>query len=171
MAINDTTKVGLSRLKDFEYLSSYIGCYVPSALAEPPLGMLRVSVQGAEASKTEYAALYQKIGGEDGSTPDMFVLPYVPKVGDVEYYLVGKVMYSDTVVNGNIISYTFTNENLDENGYLVFQHGINHLNPIIQVKDSTGTFVWPVEVINMSGISKIKIGRTFNGTWTALAAG
>lgn len=168
---NTTTLVGLSRLKDFEFLANQIGSYVPSSLPEPPLGTLRVSVEGAEASKTEWAALYEKIGGEDGSTPDKFKLPYVPKQGNLEYYLIGKVLYGDLLVSGNTISQTFTKDDLDDYGYYVFNHGIEHLNPIIQVTDEDGGQVTLVEVINTTGSSKIKIGYHFTGTWKATAIG
>lgn len=168
---NDTTLVGLSRLKDFEYLSGQIGCYLPSSLPEPPAGTLRVSQPGLEASKTEWSALYEKIGGTDGSTSDKFVLPYIPKQGDLEYYLIGKVLYADMVISGNTIAQSFTNVDVDGNGYFIFNHGISHLNPLIQIQDEDGGDVFLTEIINMSGLSKIKIGHAFTGTWKAIATG
>lgn len=172
---DNTTLVSTSRLKDFELLTDRIGSIVPSYSAEPPAGMLRISVPNTEVSKTEWAALYQKIGGADGSTSDTFVLPYKPKEGNLEYYLVGKIMFSDIVVSGNVISKTFSYSDLDSEGYFLFSHGINHLNPIIQVRDTDGGQVLVEKIVNMSGQSKLLIGGRFRseweGNWTALAIG
>lgn len=170
-----TTRISTTRLKDFELFTDRIGSLVPSYSSEPPAGMLRISVPNTEVSKTEWAALYEKIGGVDGSTSDTFVLPYKEKEGDLEYYLVGKILFSDIVVNGNVISNNFTLEDLDEEGYFLFNHGINHINPIIQVRDTNGGQVLVEKIINMSGQSKLLIGgrfqKTWEGTWTALAIG
>lgn len=169
-----TTLVSTSRLKDFELLTDRIGSLVPSYLSEPPEGMLRISVQNTEVSKTEWAALYEKIGGKDGTAANTFVLPYKAKEDDLEYYLVGKVIFSDTAASGNVISKRFTSLDLDNDGYFLFQHGISHLNPIIQIRDSNGGQVLVPEIINMSGQSKIKVGGDLTevtGTWTALAIG
>lgn len=167
---NETTKVGTSRLKDFELLTNQIGCYVPSSLPEPPIGMLRVSSPGLEAKKSDWPELYAKIGGEDGSTDEFFILPYVPKIDDLEFYLVGKIIFSNTIVSGNTVTQSFTSTDLDSQGYYKFSHGISHLNPIIQISDSSGGFVLPVEIINSVGLSKIKIG-SMTGTWKVTAIG
>lgn len=173
--IEQTTKISTSRLKDFELFMDRIGSLVPSYSSEPPAGMLRISVPNTEVSKTEWATLYQKIGGVDGSTSDTFVLPYKEKEGDLEYYLVGKILFSDIVVNGNVISKNFTSSDLDEEGYFLFNHGINHLNPIIQVRDTNGGQVLVEKIVNMSGQSKLLIGGKFQseikGTWTVSAIG
>lgn len=173
--MSETTLVSTSRLKDFELFYDRIGSTIPSYSAEPPAGTLRISVPNTEVSKTEWAALYEKIGGEDGSTPDTFVLPYKEKEGDLEYYLVGKILISDIVVSGNVISQTFTYDNLDSEGYFLFQHGIGHLHPIIQVRDVDGGQVLIPKIINETGQSKLLIGGRFRpaweGTWTALALG
>jgi hypothetical protein len=173
--MTDTTKVSTSRLKDFELFTGRIGSLVPSYSSEPPAGMLRISVPNTEVSKTEWTALYEVIGGEDGSTSDTFVLPYKAKEGNLEYYLVGKIMFSDLVVSGNVISRTFTFSEVDSDGYFTFNHGINHLNPIIQVRDADGGQVLIEKIINMSGYSKLKISgpnlTKFDGSWTALAIG
>lgn len=173
--MTDTTLVSTSRLKDFELFYGRIGSTIPSYASEPPAGTLRISVPNTEVSKTEWAALYEAIGGEDGSTPDTFVLPYKEKEGDLEYYLVGKVLISDIVVSGNVISQTFTYEDLDNEGYFLFQHGIGHLHPIIQVRDVDGGQTIIPKIINETGQSKLLIGGRFRpawtGSWTALAIG
>lgn len=173
--MSDTTLVSTSRLKDFELFMDRIGSLIPSYSPEPPAGTLRISVPNTEVSKTEWAALYEKIGGEDGSTSDTFVLPYKAKEGDLEYYLVGKVLISDTVVSGNIISQSFTYDSLDEDGYFLFKHGIGHLNPVIQVRDADGGQVIIPKIINEAGQSKLLIGGSmrpsWTGSWTALAIG
>lgn len=171
----DTTLVSTSRLKDFELFYDRIGSTIPSYATEPPAGTLRISVPNTEVSKTEWAALYEVIGGEDGSTPDTFVLPYKEKEGDLEYYLVGKVLVSDIVISGNVISQTFTYDDLDDEGYFTFQHGIGHLHPIIQVRDADGGQVLIPKIINEVGQSKLLISGDFRpswtGTWTAEALG
>lgn len=171
----NTTLVGYRRLKDFELYTGRIGSLVPSYSSTVPAGCLRISSPNTEASKTEWSALYEAIGGADGSSSDMFVLPYKPKEGDLEYYLVGKILLSDESLTGGVVSRTFSYSNLDSQGYFTFNHGISHVNPIIQVYDENNGQVTPTEVINSVGVSKIKIGGYFNpkwtGTWTVRAIG
>jgi hypothetical protein len=173
--MTDTTKVSTSRLKDFELFTGRIGSLIPSYSSEPPAGTLRISVPNTEVSKTEWAALYEVIGGKDGSTSDTFVLPYRAKEEDLEYYLVGKIMFSDLIVSGNVVSTSFSSSSIDKDGYFTFNHGINHLNPIIQVRDADGGQVMIEKIINASGYSKLKIigpyQPSITGTWTALAIG
>ena len=173
--VDNTTLVGISRLKDFELITGRIGSLIPSYSSTIPAGCLRISVPNTEASKTEWAELYSVIGGEDGETPDTFILPYKEKEGDLEYYLVGKILLSDIVATGNTISRSFTSSDLNNDGYFIFNHGIDHINPIIQVYDSNGGQVTVPEVVNSVGQSWIKIiGEmlpTITGTWKATAIG
>lgn len=150
-----TTKIPTSMLKDFELFKTNIGGLIPSYCKTPPAGTLRISVPNTEVSKTEWATLYETIGGKDGSTSDTFVLPYKEKEGDLEYYLVGKVLYSDIVNTGNVISQVFSIKDFGEDGYFLFEHGIGHLHPIIQVRDTNGGDLPIRKTINEIGQSRI----------------
>lgn len=171
----NNTLVSTSRLKDFDLFTGRIGSTISSYSSEAPAGCLYIGNQNTEASKTEWAELYAKIGGDDGSTPGTFVLPYKADEGSLKYYIIGKVLISDIVVSGNIISQTFSSNDLDSSGYYTFHHGINHTNPIIQVRDENGGMVVIPEIINSVGQSKLKISGEFTGAWTgtweALAIG
>ena len=173
--MSTTTRVSTSRLRDFQYFSAQIGSVVPSYQATPPEGMLAINQLRTEVKKTDWPELYETIGGEDGSTNDYFVLPYKADEDDLHYYLVGKVLISDTSMTGQVISTSFNNNNLDANGYYTFIHGISHTHPIIQIYDNNNGVVIPSEVINTSGKSKVKILGTFltsiSGTWTIQAIG
>lgn len=175
MATTDTTLVGTSRLKDFELFTGRIGSTVSSYSSEPPAGCLYIGVNNTAVSKTEWSELYAKIGGADGSTPGTFILPYKADEGNLKYYIVGKVLISDIVVSGTIISQDFSYNDLDSSGYYTFHHGIAHTNPIIQVRDEHGGMVIVPEIINSVGQSKLKIDGTYRGSWTgtwkALAIG
>lgn len=172
---DNTTLVGLSRLKDVEIITGRIGSLISSYSSEVPAGCLRISSPNTEASKTEWAELYAKIGGEDGSTFDSFILPYKAKEGDLEYYLVGKVLLSDIIATGNTVSQSFTQADLNTNGQYIFHHGIGHINPIIQIYNAEGGQVLIPEVVNSVGQSWIKITGemlpTITGTWKAVAIG
>lgn len=169
-----TTLVSTSRLRDFELFTSGIGSIISSYQTTPPAGTLRISTPNTEVKKTDYPELYAKIGGRDGSTSEYFVLPYKAKDGDLEHYLVAKILTSDIVASGNVISKTFQYSDL-QNGYFNFNHGIAHTNPIIQVRDEKGGLVLVEETINTVGNSKLKIAGEFrkdwSGYWTALAIG
>ena len=171
----NTTRVSTSRLRDFEYYQSRIGSLVPSYQTTPPAGMLAIDVVNTEVAKAEWPELYETIGGSDGSSAAMFILPYKPNDGDLHYYLVGKVLISGTSLTGNIISTTFTNANLDANGYFTFNHGIDHTHPMIQLYDENGAQVLSDKIINTSGKSRVKVLGTFtpsiSGTWTVQAIG
>ena len=172
---DNTTLVGLNRLKEFELISGRIGSLIPSYSSDVPAGCLRISSPNTEVLKTDWPELYAKIGGQDGSSSDYFVLPYKPKEGDLEYYLIGKVLFDTTYMNGSIVVSNFTNGDLDAQGCFTFHHGINHTTPIIQIADSSGARVIPSEIINSVSQSKIKITgdylESITGTWTALAVG
>lgn len=171
----NTTLVGYRRLKDFELFTGRIGSLLPSYSSTIPAGCLRISSPNTEVSKTEWSALYEVIGGEDGTTPGTFILPYKPKEGDLEYYLIGKILLSDEALTGSVVSRTFSYSDLDNQGYFTFNHGISHVNPIIQVYDQDEGQVIPMEIINSVGQSKILIGGDFTpswvGTWTVRAIG
>lgn len=173
--MTNTTRVSTSRLRDFEYLSARIGSLVPSYQSTPPEGMLDISVLNTEVKKADWPELYETIGGEEGTTSEYFILPYKANEADLHYYLVGKVLISDTSMAGKIISGTFTNDNLDANGYYTFIHGITHTHPIVQIYDNNNGTVIPSEVINTSGRSKVKILGDFlssiSGTWTIQVIG
>ena len=172
---DNTTLVSLSRLKDVEFITGRIGSLIPSYSSTVPAGCLRISSPNTEASKTEWAELYAVIGGEDGETPGTFILPYKAKEGDLEYYLVGKVLISDITVSGNTVTQSFTQSDINANGQFIFHHGIGHINPIIQVYNADGGQVLIPEVINSVGESWIKITGNFcptiTGTWKAIAIG
>ena len=171
----DTTLVSTSRLKDFEFLTGRIGSLISSYSNEAPSGCLYIGNQNTEVSKTEWSELYSKVGGSDGSEPDTFILPYKADEDSLKFYIVGKVLMSDVVASGNIISQDFSYNDLDASGYFTFNHGIGHTNPIIQVRDEHGGMVQVPEIINSVGQSKLKIDGTFisewTGTWKALAIG
>lgn len=168
-----TTKIPTSMLKDFQLFTDRVGSLIPSYQKEPPAGTLRISIPNTEVSKTEWAALYEAIGGKDGSTSDTFVLPYKEKEGDLEYYLIGKVLYSDIVNTGNVISQVFSSEDVNGTGTFLFHHGIGHLHPIIQVRDANGGDVPIRGIINEVGQSRISfyISPIVGDEWTALAVG
>lgn len=172
---DNTTLVGSSRLKDVEFATGRIGSLIPSYSSTIPAGCLRISSPNTEASKTEWAELYAKIGGEDGETPGTFILPYKPKEGDLEYYLIGKILLSDIIATGNVVSQSFSQADLNANGQYIFNHGIGHINPIIQVYNADGGQVLIPEVINSVGQSWLKITGNFRstitGTWKAIAIG
>lgn len=166
------TLIPTSMLKDFQIFSGHIGSLIPSYRKEPPAGTLRISVPNTEVSKTEWASLYEAIGGEDGSTSDTFVLPYKPKEGDLEYYLVGKVLYTDIVNNGRVVSQLFTKEDFDNKNCFLFKHGIGHLRPIIQIRNADGTLFDNYSVVNEVGQSRIYTDKDLvEGEWTILAVG
>lgn len=173
--MTNTTRVSTSRLRDFQYLSSQIGSLVPSYQSTPPEGMLDISVLNTEVKKADWPELYETIGGEEGTTSEYFILPYKANEANLHYYLVGKVLISDTSMSGRIISATFNNSSLDNHGYYTFVHGITHTHPMIQVYDNNNGSVIPSEVINTSGRSKVKILGDFltsiPGTWTIQAIG
>ncbi|MBP5469039.1 MAG: hypothetical protein J6Z11_07310 [Candidatus Riflebacteria bacterium] len=170
-----TTLVSSSRLKDFELFTGRIGSLVSSYSSEAPSGCLYIGVQNTEVSKTVWAELYDKIGGADGTQPGTFVLPYKADEGSLKYYIVGKVLISDVVASGNVVSQTFSFADLDSSGYYTFNHGIDHTNPIIQVRDENNGMVLIPEIINTIGKSKLKIEGTYRGAWVgswkALAIG
>ena len=173
--MTDTTLVSTSRLKDFDLFTGRIGSIISSYSSEAPAGCLYIGQQNTAVSKTEWAELYAKIGGSDGSTSGTFILPYKADEGTLKHYIIGKVLISDIVVSGNIISQSFSYNDLDSSGYYTFHHGINHTNPMIQVVDENGGMVVVPEIINSVGQSKLKIGGTYRGSWTgswkALAIG
>ena len=173
--IGSSTLVGLSRLKDFSIFENRIGTVVQSYVSNPPAGCLYIGNQGVEVSKTEWSELYAAIGGEDGSDSTKFVLPYKADDGALKHYLVGKVLVSDITQSGNNVVATFTNSDLDANGYYTFRHGIGHINPILQLYDNNNEMISMVEVINSVGQSKIKIAGTYletiTGTWKVIAVG
>lgn len=167
-----TTLIPTSMLKDFQLFTSHVGSLIPSYRKEPPAGTLRISVPNTEVSKTEWAALYEAIGGEDGSTSDTFVLPYKEKEGDLEYYLVGKVIYTDIVNTGRVISQVFTSEDFDNKCCFLFKHGIGHLHPIIQIRNADGTLYNDYSIINEVGQSRIFMDNSIiQDEWTILAVG
>lgn len=163
---NTTTLVSTSRLKDFELLTSRIGAVIGSYADTTPSGCLYIGQQNTAVSKTEWAELYAKIGGQDGPTAGTFILPYKADDGDLKYYVIGKVLFSDVVASGNIISQSFSYADLDSSGYFTFAHGIDHTNPIILVLNENGGQVLPSEITNSVGQSKIKIDGDFRGSWT-----
>lgn len=171
----NTTLVSTSRLKDFELFRTRIGCLLPSYLSEPPAGCLRISVPNTEVSKTEWSELYEVIGGKDGTNPNNFVLPYKAKEGDLEYYLVGKVLISDITESGNVVTQTFTKQDLTKDGYFIFKHGIGHTNPILQVLDGRNGQVLVTETLNSVGQSSVLVEGYFHdmkdAVYTILAIG
>lgn len=173
--MSSTTRVSTSRLRDFQYYESQIGSLIASYQTTPPAGMLAVDTVNAEVAKADWPELYETIGGRDGSSPDMFILPYKSNEGDLHYYLVGKVLISGTSLTGHVVSTTFTDSDLDSGGYFTFNHGISHTHPIIQIYDENGAQVLSDEINNTSGKSRIKVLGTFtpsiSGTWTVQAIG
>ena len=165
------TLVSTSRLKDFELMLNQIGNYVISSTNTPPLGMLDVS-SPSSVSKEDYLELYLKIGGADDPTdPNKFQLPVLaPLPTGQKYYLVGKVIYSNTFLSNSTVTTTFGPEDLDSGGYFQFNHGINHTNPLIQIKDPQGGIVLPTRSLSNLGSTKVLIG-TVIGTHTITAVG
>lgn len=173
--MTNSTLVGINRLKDFSLFENRIGTVIQSYVSTPPAGCLYIGQQGTEVSKTEWAELYAAIGGQTGSTSDMFILPYKADDGAIKYFIVGKVLLSDITTSGNVSVSTFTQADLDQNGYYTFVHGIGHTHPIIQMYDQNGNEVKLAAVINSVGQSKVHITSAFRtriqGTWTILAIG
>lgn len=170
----NTTLVSTSRLRDFQYYSSQIGSLIPSYQPTPPAGMLDISTLNTEVKKADWPELYQTIGGEDGTTSEYFILPYKANEVDLHYYLVGKVLISDTSMYNTMAQAYFKARDLTA-GYYRFNHGIQHTHPIIQVYDNLNREVVPSEVVNTVGYSRIKLSGEFQssieGDWHVIAIG
>lgn len=168
-----TTKVDTSRIKGFKTFSNPINTYLQSnrTLTEDE-GFL--VPDGHEVLKQDWLDLYNSGTFPDGTTEDYFILPSIVQPTDgSKIYLIGKVLNSNTVnmADGHGVAKNFTNADLDSNKVLTFDHGIAHINPIIQVTDNNNNIVLPIQVVNIVGQSKIKIGREITGTWKVVVYG
>jgi hypothetical protein len=168
-----STRVSTQRIKDFQLFSNPINTYIYSnkELSEEAGFLLPA---GQEVLKTSWLELYNSGEFPDGSTEEYFVLPNVAQPEDGrKIYLIGKVLNSNTVNfnEGHAASMTFTSDDLDSDLNITFQHGIAHLNPIIQVIDNNNCICLPIAVLNSVGQTKIRIGRVISGTWKVVAYG
>ena len=171
--MNISTRVSTQRIKDFQLFSNPINTYIYSnrELSEEA-GFLLPS--GQEVLKASWLELYNSGEFLDGSTEEYFVLPNIEQPTDGrKLYLIGKVLNSNTATfnEGHGAVMTFTLADLDSDSNIVFQHGIAHINPIIQVTDNNNNICLPIQVTNSVGQTKIKIGREITGTWKVVAYG
>lgn len=168
-----STRVSTQRIKDFQLFSNPINTYIYSnrELSEEA-GFLLPS--GQEVLKTSWLELYNSGEFPNGSTEEYFVLPNIEQPTDGrKLYLIGKVLNSNTATfnEGHGAVMSFTNADIDSDSNIVFQHGIAHINPIIQVTDNNNNICLPIQVTNSVGQTKIKIGREITGTWKVVAYG
>lgn len=168
-----STKVSTQRLREFQLFSNPINTYITSnrELTEDEGFLIP---DGREVLKAEWLELYNSGSFTDGTTAEYFVLPVKEQPTDGSHiYLIGKILNSNVVNfdNGHAAVMTFTSNDLDENYNLTFQHGIAHINPIIQVTDEKGNLCLPIQVVNTVGQSKILIGRKIEGTWKVVIYG
>lgn len=168
-----STKVNSKRIQDFQLFTNPLNTYVLSnrQLTEQE-GFL--TPDGSEVKKADWLELYNSGTFADGSTEEYFVLPNIPQPTDGSHlYLIGKILNSNTVNfdDGHGAVMNFTDAELDSNKILTFQHGIAHINPIIQITDNNGNVCLPTQVVNTVGSTKVKIGRPITGTWKIVAYG
>ncbi len=168
-----STKVSTKRIKDFQLFTNPVNTYIYSnrELTEEEGFLLPA---GQEVLKASWLELYNSGDFSDGSTEEYFVLPNVEQPTDGrKLYLIGKILNSNTAVfnEGHAAVMNFTNEDLDSDSNLVFQHGIAHSNPIIQVTDNNNNICLPIQVISSVGQTKIRIGREIAGTWKVVVYG
>ena len=170
---NPTTKVKISRIEGFENITSKIGEYVITDLEQPKAGYISVAEEQI-LNKTDWPDLYATGAYEDGLEEGTFIVPATSSPVSNKYvYLVGKILSSNTAYfnEGHGASLTFGNADLDSNHTLTFNHGIAHINPIIQLMDSYGTQVNAHHISNSVGVSKIGFGREIQGVWKVVAYG
>lgn len=168
-----STKVSTERILDFQLFSNPINTFIRSnrELTEDQGFLIP---DGSEVKKTKWTELYNSGNFKDGSTSDYFVLPNVAQPTDgTHIYLIGRVLNSNVISfdDGRASVMNFTNDNLDANKILTFEHGIGHINPMIQVTDNKGNVALPIQVVNTVGTTKVKIGREIEGTWRIVAYG
>lgn len=171
--MNTSTRVSTQRIKDFQLFANPINTYIYSnrELSEEAGFLLP---DGREVLKASWLELYNSGEFADGSTEEYFVLPNVIQPTDGRIiYLIGKVLSSNTATfnEGHGAVMNFTNADIDSDSNIVFQHGIAHINPIIQVVDNNNNVCMPIQVINSVGQTKIRIGREIAGTWRVVAYG
>ena len=169
-----STKVITGRIAEFKLYSSSVGSFVQTVRDDLTEEEGFLVPDGHEVEKSKWLELYSMKDFPDGTTEEFFVLPAIAQPTDgTHIYLVGKVLSSDTVnmAQGHGAAKNFTAADLDANGVLTFDHGIAHINPLLQVIDNNNNMALPTEVVNTVGHSKIKIGREIIGTWQVLAYG
>lgn len=168
-----STKVIPGRIEGFKLYSSSVGSFVQTVRDDLTEEEGFLVPDGHEVLKSDWVELYNLKEYLDGTTEDFFVLPAIGQPTDgTHIYLVGKVLSSDTVnmAQGHGAAKSFTNVDL-ENGVLTFDHGIAHINPLIQVTDNNNNMTLPLQVINTVGRTKVTIGRQIEGTWRITAYG
>lgn len=171
---NLSTKVITGRIAEFRLYSSSVGSFIQTVRDDLTEEEGFLVPDGHEVEKAKWLELYNMKDFPDGTTEDYFILPAIAQPTDgTHIYLVGKVLSSDTVnmAQGHGAAKSFTKTDLDENGILTFDHGIGHINPLLQILDNNNNAAWPVEVTNTVGRSRIKIGRQITGTWKVIAYG
>lgn len=171
---NLSTKVITGRIEEFKLYSSSVGSFVQTVRDDLTEEEGFLVPDGHEVEKAKWLELYNMKDFPDGTTEEFFVLPSIAQPTDgTHIYLVGKVLTSDTVnmAQGHGAAKSFTYADLDENQILTFDHGIAHINPLIQIYDNHSNLTMPTEVVNTVGRSRIKIGRKIDGTWKVIVYG
>ena len=169
-----STKVITGRIEEFKLYSSSVGSFIQTVRDDLTEEDGFLIPDGHEVEKAKWLELYNMKDFPDGTTEEFFILPAIAQPTDgTHIYLVGKVLTSDTVnmAQGHGAAKSFTYNDLDENGVLTFDHGIAHINPLIQILDNQNNVALPIQVVNTVGRSQVKIGREIIGTWKIIAYG
>lgn len=169
-----TTNVTVSKIEDFTLYSSPVGTQV-TIYGTKTEAQGYLLPNGSEKLKSEWLELWNTGGFEEGSDADHFVLPNItqPENTNQHIYIVGKVLLSNVVslANANGVTTSFTNNDLTNDKSYVFNHGIGHTYPIVQVYDNNGWLVPSFSIVNSVGSSTIQLGRDIVGTWRVIAYG